>query len=138
MMFSKKQVGFFAFVAGIFIAAFVAVAYTTFQPMHIYALGLLGLTIGLLNVEAKEVWIYMIAAIAFILSISAFNAMLSELPVVSTVLVRFLSALMYVIFPGVAVVALRIIYEASKNPESLPHPLRGKKKAKAKPSRRKR
>ena len=141
MMFSKKQVGFFAFVAGIFIAAFVAVAYTTFLPLHIYALGLLGLTIGLLNVEAKEVWKYMISSVALILSISTFNQVLSMLPVVSMFLERFLVALMYVVFPGVAVVALRIIYEASKNPASLPHPLRGEKKAakaKSKPKRRKR
>ncbi len=139
MMFSKKQVGFFAFVAGLFIAAFVAATYTTFQPIHIYALGLLGLTIGLLNVEAKEVWAYMVASIAFILSISAFSSVLSELPIVSHFLIRFLAALMYVIFPGVAVVALRIIYEASKSPASLPHPLRGEKKAaKTKSKRRKR
>jgi len=124
MAFSKKQVGFFAFVAGLFVAAFVAVAYQTLLPIHIYSLGLLGLIIGLLNIEAKEVWSYIVASVAFLLAVTTFMKVIDVLPVVNLFLERFLNALIYIVAPGVFVVSLRIIYEASKSRESLPHPLR--------------
>jgi|GEM_PF-593416 len=124
MAFSKKQVGFFAFVAGLFVAAFVAVAYQTLLPIHIYSLGLLGLIIGLLNIEAKEVWPYMVASVAFLLAVTTFMRVIDVLPVVNLFLERFLNALIYVVAPGVFVVSLRIIYEAAKSRESIPHPLR--------------
>jgi uncharacterized membrane protein YccC len=124
MAFSKKQIGFFAFVAGLFVAAFVAVAYQTLLPIHIYSLGLLGLIIGLLNIEAKEVWPYMVASVAFLLAVTTFMKVIDVLPVVNLFLERFLNALIYVVAPGVFVVSLRIIYEAAKSRESIPHPLR--------------
>ena len=124
MAFSKKQVGFFAFVAGLFVAAFVAVAYQTLLPIHIYSLGLLGLIIGLLNIEAKEVWSYIVASVAFLLAVTTFMKVIDVLPVVNLFLERFLNALIYIVAPGVFVVSLRIIYEAAKSRESIPHPLR--------------
>ena len=124
MAFSKKQVGFFAFVGGLFVAAFVAIAYQTLLPIHIYSLGLLGLIIGLLNIEAKEVWPYMVASVAFLLAVTTFMKVIDVLPVVNLFIERFLNALIYVVAPGVFVVSLRIIYEASKSRESIPHPLR--------------
>jgi len=124
MAFSKKQVGFFAFVAGLFVAAFVAIAYQTLLPIHIYSLGLLGLIIGLLNIEAKEVWPYTVASVAFLLAVTTFMKVIDVLPVVNLFLERFLNALIYVVAPGVFVVSLRIIYEAAKSRESIPHPLR--------------
>jgi uncharacterized membrane protein YccC len=124
MAFSKKQVGFFAFVAGLFVAAFVAIAYQTLLPIHIYSLGLLGLIIGLLNIEAKEVWSYMVASVAFLLAVTTFMKVIDVLPVVNLFLERFLNSLIYIVAPGVFVVSLRIIYEAAKSRESIPHPLR--------------
>jgi uncharacterized membrane protein YccC len=124
MAFSKKQVGFFAFVAGLFVAAFVAIAYQTLLPIHIYSLGLLGLIIGLLNIEAKEVWSYIVASVAFLLAVTTFMKVIDVLPVVNLFLERFLNALIYIVAPGVFVVSLRIIYEAAKSRESIPHPLR--------------
>lgn len=138
MAFTKQQVGFFAFVAGLFIALFIAVAYQTIQPVHIYSLALLGIIIGLLNIEAKEVWPYIVASTAFILAANGFNQVLDNLPVVSLFLERFVQALIYIVGPGVVVVSLRIIYEASRSRESLPHPLREEKAARksAKKSRK--
>ena len=107
-----------------FVAAFVAVAYQTLLPIHIYSLALLGIIIGLLNIEAKEVWSYMVASVAFLLAVTTFMKVIDVLPVVNLFIERFLNALIYVVAPGVVVVSLRIIYEAARHRESLPHPLR--------------
>ncbi|MCX8202423.1 MAG: hypothetical protein N3G74_01280, partial [Candidatus Micrarchaeota archaeon] len=112
MAFSKQQVGYFAFIAGLFVAAFVAVAYQTLLPVHFYSLGLLGIIIGLLNIEAREVWPYILAATAFLVASTTFTETLDALPVVNLVLERFLNALIYIIGPGAFIVSLRIIYEA--------------------------
>ncbi|MEM4133936.1 MAG: hypothetical protein QXO35_02745 [Candidatus Micrarchaeia archaeon] len=127
MAFSKQQVGYFAFIAGLFVAAFVAVAYPALMPIHVYSLGLLGIIIGLLNIEAREVWPYILAAVAFLVASTTFMQTIDALPVVNLLLERFLNALIYIVGPGVFVVSLRIIYEAAKSRESLPHPLKEEK-----------
>ncbi|MEM3455461.1 MAG: hypothetical protein QXW80_06445 [Candidatus Micrarchaeia archaeon] len=127
MAFSKQQVGYFAFIAGLFVAAFVAVAYPALMPVHVYSLGLLGIIIGLLNIEAREVWPYILAAVAFLVASTTFMQTIDALPVVNLLLERFLNALIYIVGPGAFVVSLRIIYEAAKSRESLPHPLKEEK-----------
>ncbi|MEM3431571.1 MAG: hypothetical protein QW783_03445 [Candidatus Micrarchaeia archaeon] len=127
MAFSKQQVGYFAFIAGLFVAAFVAVAYPALMPIHVYSLGLLGIIIGLLNIEAREVWPYILAAVAFLVASTTFMQTIDALPVVNLLLERFLNALIYIVGPGAFVVSLRIIYEAAKSRESLPHPLKEEK-----------
>ncbi len=139
MAFSKQQVGYFAFIAGVFVAAFVAVAYPALMPVHVYSLGLLGIIIGLLNIEAREVWPYILAAVAFLVASTTFMQTIDALPVVNLLLERFLNALIYIVGPGAFVVSLRIIYEAAKSRESLPHPLmKEEKRAVAKKAAKKR
>ncbi|MEM3814818.1 MAG: hypothetical protein QW771_01880 [Candidatus Micrarchaeia archaeon] len=139
MAFSKQQVGYFAFIAGLFVAAFVAVAYPALMPVHVYSLGLLGIIIGLLNIEAREVWPYILAAVAFLVASTTFTQTIDALPIVNLLLERFLNALIYIVGPGAFVVSLRIIYEAAKSRESLPHPLKEEKAvAKKAPMKRKR
>jgi len=125
MAFSKKEVGLLAFVAGLFIALFLALVQPgVSQTTQILALGLLGISIGLLNIDVKKMEMYMVAAIALVFCASAFAQVLDQLPAVSGLLERLLSNVLYIVVPGVVLIALRIVYEASKSRESLPSPLR--------------
>jgi xanthosine utilization system XapX-like protein len=143
MAFSKKEVGMLAFVAGLFVAFFLALVQPgVSQTTQIMALGLLGISIGLLNVDVKEMEAYMIASVALVFCASVFAQVLDQLPVISGLLERLLANLLYIIVPGVVLIALRIVFEASKSQESLPSPLRTwravRPKRKAAKKRRKR
>jgi len=131
MTFSKKEVGLLAFVAGLFVALFLALVQPGIsQTTQIMALGLLGISIGLLNIDTKEMEMYMVASVTLVFCASAFAQVLDQLPAVSGLLERLLSNLLYIIVPGVVLVALRIVYEASKSRESMPSPLKSWKATK--------
>ena len=130
MTFSKQEVGMLAFVAGLFIALFLALV----QPgisvtTQILALGLIGISIGVLNVETHEVEKYMLASVALIVAAGAFAQVLDQLPSVSGMLERFLANILYIVVPGAVLVSLKIIYEASKSVESMPSALKAWKPA---------
>ncbi|VVB73674.1 Uncharacterised protein [uncultured archaeon] len=125
MALSKKEVGLLAFVAGLFVAFFLALVQPgVSQTTQIMALGLLGVSIGLLNIEVREMELYMVASVAFVFCASTFAQTLDQLPAISGLLERLLANLLYIVVPGVVLVSLRIVYEASKHRESLPSPLR--------------
>ncbi|MCS7109789.1 MAG: hypothetical protein NZ903_03260 [Candidatus Micrarchaeota archaeon] len=124
MAFTREQVGYFAFVAGLFISLFVSVVYSSLQPIHIYALGLLGIVIGLLNIEGREVFPFMLAVAVFLLAFNSYIKVISSMNLSFDLLNRFMQALVYIIGPAAFVVSLRIIYESTKTKESLPYPLR--------------
>jgi len=136
MAMSKNQVGVLAFGAGLFVALFLALVQPGVSPTtQMLALGLLGVSIGLLNIEDKEMELYMIASVTLIVAASAFAQVLSTLPTVSGFLERLLMNVLYIVVPGVVIVALKVIYDASKSLESMPSPLRPWKPAR-KPARR--
>ena len=143
MAFSKKEVGMLAFVAGLFVAFFLALVPSgVSQTTQIMALGLLGISIGLLNIEVREMEAYMLASITLVFCASVFAQVLDQLPAVSGLLERILSNVLYIIVPGVVLIALRIVYEAAQSLESVPSPLRTwravKQKRKAAKKRKKR
>ena len=125
MAFSRKEVGLLAFVAGLFVAFFLALVQPGMsQTTQIMALGLLGISIGLLNIDTKEMEMYMVASIALVFCAGAFAQVLDQLPAVSGLLERLLANVLYIVVPGVVLIALKIVYEASKSRESMPSPLR--------------
>ena len=125
MAFSKKEVGLLAFAAGLFVAFFLALVQPGIsQTTQIMALGLLGISIGLLNIETKEMEMYMVASIALVFSAGVFAQVLDQLPAVSGLLERLLANMLFIIVPGVVLIALKIIYESAKHVDSLPSPLR--------------
>lgn len=124
MAYSKNQVGVFAFAAALFVALFIAVVQPVMSPTtEIMALGLIGLAVGLLNITDNEMPLYMLASAALIFCASAFSQVLGTLPYISGFLERLLVNLLYIIIPGVMLVALRVIYDSSKSYESIATPL---------------
>jgi hypothetical protein len=133
MALTRKEVGVLAFFAGLFIAFFLALIQPPVtQTTQILALGLLGISIGLLNIDVSEMELFMVGATAVVFASSAFAQVLDVLPAVSGILERLLANIVYIIAPAAALIALRIVYEAAKSWESVPSPLRPWKAA-AKP-----
>ena len=66
-----KKFGHYAFIAGILIAIIVALVPTLRGDIAVWLMVVLGLVVGLLNVTAKEVTGFLIAAMALIIASSA-------------------------------------------------------------------
>lgn len=78
----------------------------------------LGIIVGLVNIQDKELQLYMISNIAFLVAANGFIGVLAALPVGTmgiTFLTSFVHNIVLFVAPGVAVVALKALYEVSKD-----------------------
>lgn len=114
-MKNMNKIGVWSFYIGLIIAVIAAIASPSgLQPMAALILGVLGIVVGLLNVVDKEVKLFLIAAIAFIVGASALSAILSTIPGIGTFVPTFLEAIIIFVAPGAAVVALRAIWDVTR------------------------
>jgi hypothetical protein len=106
---SYAMVGSWAFVILLVIAIIAGFMGMTGDNI-VLALVVLGLIVGLLNISAKEVGLFLIAAIAFIVSATS----LSSLPVGGGMITAIFGNIATAISPAAAVVALKAIYVLAK------------------------
>ena len=100
-----QKVGSWAFVLGLIIA--VVMAFMGTGSTTIWILAILGLIVGLLNISGSESHLFLVAAIAFLVSASSLNLVWEALsPYVSNVVVF--------VAPAAAVVALRPLYDVAR------------------------
>jgi hypothetical protein len=113
-----QKLGGWAFVLGVLIAVvagLAAGAVTAYAGWIALALVVLGLVVGFLNIGAKEVNDFLIAAIALsALAISA--AGLNVIPYVGAYLVGMVQNVAAFVAPAALVVALKAIYALAKEP----------------------
>lgn len=103
---SMQKIGSWAFIIGLVIAiimGFVGAGSTT-----VWILAVLGLIVGLLNVSGQESQHFLVAAIAFMLSAQGLNIVLSSIAGVLSNIIVFVA-------PAAAIVALRALYDVSKD-----------------------
>ena len=110
------KLGVWSFYAGLAIA----VIATIMSPSGIgttvaLVLGVLGIIVGLLNVVAKEVKLFLLATIAFMVGASALSGILSTVPGVGAFVPSLLQAVVIFVAPGAAVVALKAIMDITKS-----------------------
>ena len=117
--FNMDMLGAWAFIIGLAIALLLALVPTLLTTgWTVLILGLLGIIVGLLNIGDKELQLYLVANIAFMVAATGFSAVLSALPVIGSVGITFLTNFVHnvtlFVAPGAAVVALKALYEISK------------------------
>ena len=106
------KVGTWAFIIGLVIALIAAiVSPTTTGKGVIILLGILGIVVGILNVTDSELNSFLIATLAFMVSASSLSALLGSVAYV----VPFLNNIVYFVAPGAAVLAIKAIYDISKD-----------------------
>ncbi len=112
-----SKIGPWSFIIGLIIASVSAVTGTIF-----WALGILGLVVGLLNITDRESSLYLIASMTFLLSANSLSITLTKvvglIPVVGEwmrVIDPLLANITLFVAPGAAVVALKALYSLSKN-----------------------
>ena len=94
----------------------------TFAGQVFWMLGVLGLVVGLMNITEKELSLYLLASLTFLLSANALSVTLTRVvgvvPFVSswiTFIDPLLANVTLFVAPGAAVVALKALYVTSKN-----------------------
>lgn len=115
-----KQIGPWAYIIGVAIALLAGFAMPE-NAMVALALGALGLIVGLLNITDKEVQLFLVASIAFIVGASSLGAVLAGLFTAvplgfsGTALVAALQYMVAFTAPAAAVVGLLALYRLSKD-----------------------
>lgn len=113
----SSKLGVYSFGVGILLAAILAV-FTGADKAPGWAvilLAVLGLVSGALNITGKEVQLFLIAVIAFMMSFTSLGAMVESLFVGMTMVTSFFTLLVTFIAPAAAIVAVKALYELTKD-----------------------
>lgn len=103
------QLGKWAFIGGIVLA--VIAAFVSQTSWVYWALAMLGLVVGFLNVTAEETKGFLLAAVALILSASAVQG----IPLVGELVTAIMGNLVAFMSAAVLVVALKSLFETAKD-----------------------
>ena len=103
------QLGKWAFIGGIVLA--VVAAYVSQTTWIYWALAVLGLVVGFLNVTAEETKGFLLSAVALILSASAVQG----IPLVGELVTAIMGNLVAFMSAAVLVVALKSLFESAKD-----------------------
>jgi len=104
-----KQAGKYAFIVGL-VLSFVA-AFITQAAWMYWAIAVLGLIVGFLNVTAEESQGFLLAAIALVLSATSILA----IPIVGVIVTAIVANVVAFIAPAVLVVSLKVLLETAKD-----------------------
>jgi hypothetical protein len=110
------KVGAWAYVIGIVIAVLVAV-FAQLETWSIVVLAVLGIIVGLLNITGKEVKLFLIASIAFVVATSQLGIVFNAVPYFfgRDGLVRLAQAIVIFTAAGALVVAFKALYHVAKS-----------------------
>lgn len=111
------KVGPWAFILGLVVAVVSALSGTVF-----WALGVLGLIVGLLNITDREITLYLMASLTFLVSANALSVTLTKVVTLVPLIGNWLSVIdpllanvTLFVAPGAAVVALKALYNISRD-----------------------
>jgi type IV secretory pathway TrbD component len=107
-----NMIGRIAFIIGVLLC--VAVGFVT-QDWIFWALTLLGVLVGILNIQQKEIMKFLWATIALVV-VSAFGAtQISTFPTIGPVVGRIYMALLTFVSPAAIIVALKAVFHLAKD-----------------------
>ena len=109
------MIGSWAFMAGLVIAVLTVLYSPIPNSTVLFLLGVLGVIVGILNITDKEVTKFLIAAIAFVTAANGLANVLYVVPGIGTYFPTILAHLVVFVAPAAAVVALKALYEVSRD-----------------------
>ena len=111
------KIGPWAFILGLIIAIVSAITRQVF-----WMLGILGIIVGLMNISDKELSIYLIASLTFLMSANAVSVTLAKVagfvPLIESFLAfvdPLLANLVLFVAPGAFIVALKALFNLAKD-----------------------
>jgi hypothetical protein len=107
-----EKIGAYAFLGGILLSIIFGFVYGITHPIWLSTvLIILGLLVGLLNIEDKNISLFLIASLTFIATSNSVNA----IPVVGDVLRGILVNLVYFVAPAALIVSIVAIIRVSNS-----------------------
>ncbi|MEM4263540.1 MAG: hypothetical protein QW666_01430 [Candidatus Woesearchaeota archaeon] len=100
-----SKIGHWAFIIGILLAVVAGLVPAWQTPTVTWILVILGLIIGLLNIQAKETTEFLVAAITLLIVGSA-----GAIPALGVIVLSILANIVAIVAPAALVVALKAIY----------------------------
>lgn len=107
------QIGAWSYIAGLVIA--ILAAFMGPSSGTTFLLAGLGLLVGLLNIADKEISIFLLASLVFMISASSLNVVFVAIPAIGTFIPAILTNIVTFVAPGAAIVALKALYDVSKS-----------------------
>lgn len=115
-MVKSESVGIWAFYIGLVVTLIVAIISpsVTYDATLLGIVAILGIIVGLLNIEDKEIMTFLVASIALLLSAGSLVTLASFIPFIGEVTVNFLQGLVVFVAPGAAIVSIKAFYNVAK------------------------
>ncbi|HLC32504.1 MAG TPA: hypothetical protein VJJ82_01640 [Candidatus Nanoarchaeia archaeon] len=111
-----SKLGVWAFVIGLVLAVIIAIVGAAAPPAWaIVLLALVGIVVGLLNIQDREVQLFLVAGIGFLLSFQALAVVLQSVAFGWSGAAIFFGLLSVFIAPATAIVGLRALYNVAKD-----------------------
>ncbi|MBI2572389.1 hypothetical protein HYV86_00875 [Candidatus Woesearchaeota archaeon] len=115
-MSKGSKLGVIAFIVGLIGAAVIALLnYTAVPKWAVIALAVLGVVVGLLNVKDDEISLFLIAALAFLLSFGALRDVVTTLAFGWQAIAVFFNLMVVFVAPATAIVAVLALFRMAKN-----------------------
>lgn len=111
-----RNVGGVVFIVGLVLAAIIALFSAANVPAWaVWVLGILGLIVGLINISDREVQLFLIASLAFLLSFQALSAVFTSLTFGWEAVAAFFSLLTVFVAPATAIVAIKALFQVTRD-----------------------
>ena len=110
------KMGGLVFIIGLVLAVLIGIFSAANVPQWaIYVMAILGILVGLLNVQDKEVMMFLVAALAFMLSFQSLSNVIESLLAGWKAVGAFFVLMNVFVAPAAAVVAVKAVYNLAKD-----------------------
>lgn len=112
----KMRIGGIVFVVGLVLAAIIAIFSAQVTPAWaIFVLAVLGLIVGIMNIEDEEINTFLIASVTFLISFQALSSILTSLALGWQAVGAFFGLMTVFVAPAAAIVAVKALFGTAKN-----------------------
>jgi hypothetical protein len=112
----KNKIGVWSFMVGLVLAIIISVLGSGGVPgFAVVMLAMIGVIVGLLNISDKEVQLFLVASIGFLISFQALGAVFSVLTLGWAAVSTFFYLMAIFVAPATAIVAVKALYNISKD-----------------------
>ncbi|MFH1210505.1 MAG: hypothetical protein V1645_01180 [archaeon] len=109
---SFSKIGVWSFIAGLVIAVIASLIWGVTSTV-VWILGILGILVGLININDRETMPYLVASIALMVGAAGLSNVIGAAGIGIKQLTDFLYAIVVFVAPGAVVVAIKAIYNVA-------------------------
>lgn len=109
------KIGGAAFIIGLLLAAIIAIFVTGTPTWVVILLAVLGIIVGLLNVTDREVLLFLVGSLVFLMSFQALGAVFQTLALGWDAVSQFFNLMVVFVAPAAAIVAVKALFAIARD-----------------------